>query len=129
MMPYYHTASYHKGNNMFSTKIKKYLLLICLTQHSLLKPLDFKMLENKLQMNNIVATIALMCITSGLIFYKYKNYKTKNIKNDTEVKQDKLEEQLPTNQYVTESENKHLVTVELTSLYDNSLNELKAEII
>jgi hypothetical protein len=113
---------------MFSTKIKKYLLLICLTQHSLLKPHDFKMLQNKLQMNNIAA-IAVLCITSGLILYKYKNYKSKNINVVPKEKQDKLEEQSPTKQYVTESENKYLVTVKLTSLYDNSLSELKAEII
>ncbi len=128
MVPYVNTASSHKGNNMFSTKIKKYLLLICLTQHSLLKPHDFKMLQNKLQMNNIAA-IAVLCITSGLILYKYKNYKSKNINVVPKEKQDKLEEQSPTKQYVTESENKYLVTVKLTSLYDNSLSELKAEII
>ena len=114
---------------MFFKKIKNYLFLFCLIQCNLINSFDFRFIENKININNNLVKVLILGITSGLIFYKYKNNKCTNLKSIDIEEKSNFQEKLTKVETITENKNRYLITVELTSLNNNSLHELKAKLI
>lgn len=114
---------------MFFKKIKNYLFLFCLIQCNLINSFDFRFIENKININNNLVKVLILGITSGLIIYKYKKNKSINLKSIDINEKANFQEKLTKVDSTEENKNRYLITVELTSLRDNFLHEIKSKLV